>query len=151
MADTIELEYTSNAGDVYYLELIQFLDDEFPRRIIGEAALERSILGMNYSSGPSVKHKNIWVINTLVRNEVTTRATKNGTDFNELQLLKQLYDAWDTDRANALQAKIEVNDNVLGGGVTYSSYGWFTEPPVYSLAGNYGSGYINAVFSLTEV
>jgi len=151
MADYVQLDYTSNAGDTYYIKFYNFLDEEVPRRLIGEAELERSILGMNYSSGPSVKHKNLWVINASVQNKVTANAQKNGANFNEVQLLKQIYDAWDTDRANGLRARITVTDTVLGGGTSYSSFGWFTEPPAYSVVGSYGSGEINAVFSLTEV
>lgn len=150
-ADIIRLTYTSSTNDIYVLDIDRFLDEEIPRRIIGEAELERTILGMSYSRGPSVKHRNLWVINTMVENRVTAKATLNSVNYNEVILLKQMYDAWDTDRANGLVALVNIVDNVLEPSSPYMASGWFTEPPALSVVGSYGSKAINAVFSLTEV
>lgn len=150
-AETITLEYTNSTSVVYSIQLCNFLDEEIPRRVVGEAALERTILGMNYSTGPSVKHKSIWTINALLENRVTGFATKGGASYNDVALLREMYDAWDTDRANGLTAQISITDEVLQLSSAYTANGWFTEPPVLSVVGDYGSKLINVSFSITEI
>lgn len=150
-ADSITIGFTSASGDIYSLILSDFLDEEIPRRILGEAELERSVLGMNYSAGPSVKHRNLWVINVALKNKVTANATKNAVNYNEVTLLKEMYDAWDTDRANGLVSRVSISDEILEPVAPLTTNGWFTEPPTFAVIGNYGSNLLNAVFSLTEV
>jgi hypothetical protein len=150
-AEIITLQYTSGSSVAYSLVLSSFLDEEIPRKIVGEAAIERTILGMTYSTGPSVKHRNIWTLNALLKNEVTSTATKGGTTYNEVGLLREMYDAWDTDRANGLAAKCVLTDGLLSFGSSYVADVWFSEPPVYSLMSSYASKYISVVMGLTEV
>jgi hypothetical protein len=151
MTETITLAYTSNAGVSYQIEFDRFSDDEIPRRIIGQTNIEFAALGTAYATGPTVKQPKIWSINALVNNAVTSKALKNSTNYNEARLITELYDAWDTDRANGLAARCVISDNIFTFGSTYAADGWFTEPPSFSVVGNYGSNIINVILGLTEV
>lgn len=151
MADTVILSYTSSPGDVYQIEFDRFVDEEIPRQTIGQTNIEFAVLGTAYGQGPSVRQPNIWTINTLASNRVTSKALKNAANYNEVQLIKELYAAWDLDRANGLAARCVITDSVLMFGGTYTADTWFSEPPVYSVIGSFGSGLINVVFGLIEV
>lgn len=150
-ADNIRLTYSSNAGVAYSIYFDRFLDEEIPRTTLGQAEVNYAVLGAKYATGPAVTQPNIWTINSALRNQVTNRAYKDLAQYNEVQLIKELYAAWDTDRANGLAAKCTIEDQILGFGITYSAETWFTEPPTYTLIGGYGSGLIQVVFGLTEV
>lgn len=149
--DNLRLIYSSNAGVTYSIYFDHFLDEEIPKTTLGQSEINYAVLGAKYATGPAVTQPNIWTINSALKNYVTNRAFKNSTQYNEVRLLKELYSAWDVDRANGLAAKCVIEDDILGFGTTYQAEAWFTEPPTYTLIGGYSSGLIQVVFGLSEV
>jgi len=148
---TFRLQYTSNASNLYQIDFRHFLDEEIPRKTLGQTNINFSVLGVPYGVGPAVTQPSIWTLNCALENKVTSFALKNSASYNEVRLLKELYLAWDTDRANGLAAKCVLTDGLLSFGSSYVADVWFSEPPVYSLMSSYASKYINVVMGLTEV
>jgi len=149
--ETFRLQYTSNSSDVYRIDFRHFLDEQIPRQTLGQTNINFSVLGVPYGTGPAVSQPSIWTVNCALENKVTTHALKNSVSYNEVRLLKEMYSAWDNDRANGLAAKCVLTDGLMSFGSSYVADVWFSEPPVYSLMASYANNYINVVLGLTEV
>lgn len=149
--EDLRLTYSSNAGVTYSIYFDNFLDSQIPRSTLGQGSIQYGVLGTTYSQGPAALQPNIWTIDAIAQNRVTSRALKNSAQYNEVRLIKEMYLAWDTDRANGLAAKCQVQDQVLGFGTTYTAEAWFTDPPTYTIIGDYSSKLIQVVFGLAEV
>lgn len=151
MADNLRIGYTSSAGVVYALDIYEFENETLPRQYIDNAAVDFTQLGSTFSTGPVGTQAKIWTVNTYLRNEITNNAQKNATPYNELRVLREMFDAWDLDRGNGLAARCALEDNLLNFGTTYTANVWFTSAPAIALAGSYGSKVASVVFGLTEV
>ena len=83
-AEIITLQYTSGSSVAYSLVLSSFLDEEIPRKIVGEAAIERTILGKpaftleqisrpKQEAHPILKEPAIQpIVNTIATSTITT-------------------------------------------------------------------------------
>ena len=150
-SELLRIGYTSNAGDVYAIDLTRFGDEELPRQYVDSASVEFSTLGNAYGVGPIGSQKVIWTVQTYLYDFATTNAQKNGAAYSEVRVIDEMFKAWDLDRGNGLAARIVIEDEILTFGSTINANAWFTSTPTYQIAGSYGNNLLSVIFGLTEV
>jgi hypothetical protein len=130
----IGVSYTPSGGSpVYNFVFDNFGDNQLPRSYQGGSSFDQSANGTAIISGPAFRQKYVWVISSIVTKE-------------EAASFDEMFQAWDTDRAEGLPAAWGIVDDTFGPSVSTSA--------VVSTAPSYvrmGPKFMLVSFSLAEV
>lgn len=132
---SITISYTAQHGanTAYSLELTQFSGEDLPRSFAGAFSFENSANGTSILSGPSYQEKRIWAISSALEDA-------------DVQILYNMFKAWDTDRASGLPVACVVEDDTFVELVSANVV--FSTPPSFTKLGGYG---FQVDFGMTEV
>jgi len=130
----IGVSYTPSGGSpVYDFIFDNFGDNALPRSYQGGASFDQSANGTSIINGPAFRQKYIWVISSIV-----TKAEAASFD--------EMFQAWDTDRAEGIPAALGITDNTFGPSVSTSAI--ISTSPSYT---RLGPQFMLVSFALAEV
>ena len=132
---SITISYTAQHGanTAYSLEIEQFSGEDLPRSFAGGFAFSNSANGTAILSGPSYQEKRIWAISSPMQEA-------------DLQIIYNMFKAWDQDRAEGLPVACAIVDDTFI--ETVSANAVFSTPPSFTKLGGYG---FQVDFGMTEV
>lgn len=132
---SITISYTAQHGanTAYSLEIKEFSNEDLPRAFSGNFSFENSANGTSILSGPSYRQKRIWAIDAPLQEP-------------DVQELYNMFNAWDTDRANGLPVGCSIVDDTFIETISVNAV--FSTPPSFTQLGAYG---FLVSFGLTEV
>ncbi len=114
----IGVSFTPSGGTpVYSFTFDNFGDNSLPRTYQSTASFSQSANGTTILGGPAFRQKYLWVISSLI---TTVKAAE----------IDEMFQAWDTDRANGLPAAVGVTDTTFGPVVNANAR--ISTPPTYS-------------------
>ena len=117
---SIGLSYTSQENEgapAIEILLTQFTDEDIPRTYQETASFTTSANGASVITGPAFRQKYIWGISVLV-----TKAQALKID--------EIFQSWDSDRANGYTAAVGVTDNTFGAELVTSAI--ISTPPNFT-------------------
>ena len=132
---SITLSYTAQHGasTAYSLEIKQFAGEDLPRSFQGTFSFNSSANGTSILAGPSYQEKRIWAISSPMQEA-------------DLQVIYNMFKAWDQDRADGLPVACAIVDDTFI--ETVSANVVFSTPPSFTKLGGYG---FQVDFGMTEV
>ena len=131
---SLGISYTPNAGTpVYDITFTDFTDNSLPRVYDSSLNYGQSVTGASVLTGPAFRQKYMWTISAHL---TKTKALE----------LDAMFQAWDEDRSNGLNAAVGLIDKTFGPEISTSAI--FSTTPSYV----YYSGAVVVVsFGLSEV
>lgn len=130
----IGLSYTPDSGSpVYNILFKEFTSRDLPRSYLNNAAFSNSANGTVVLAGPAFRQKYAWAIDCHL------------TKADAIEL-RDLFEAWDADRANGLPVACGLTDETFGATINTSVL--ITTPPTFSY---YSQSLVITNIGLTEV
>ena len=130
----IGLSYTPDSGSpVYNILFKEFTSRDMPRSYLNNAAFSNSSNGTVILDGPAFRQKYAWAIDCHL------------TKVEAIEL-RDLFEAWDTDRSNGLPVACGLSDQTFGPQIDTSVI--ITTPPTFSY---YSENLVIINIGLTEV
>jgi len=129
----IGVSYTPVGGGSFNIVFDQFLGADLPRTYQQGASFSKSANGASIIQGSAYRQKYIWAISAVVTTAVAIQ-------------VRQMFEAWDTDRAAGYGAAIGIADTTFGATVSTSAV--ISTPPTFN---RISPTHFQVSFGLTEV
>lgn len=129
----IGISFTPSGGSELSFVFNNFGGNELPRLYLSTASFAVSANGTSILGGPAYRQKYQWIMSSVVEKA-------------EAEQIDQLFQAWDTDRAQGLPAACGIVDQTFGPEVSTNAI--FVTPPSYV---RYGPRLMLVSFGLEEV
>ena len=129
----IRVTYESQEDGNFALDISEFLGEGLPRSFVGTATFSTSANGSSVLGGASSRDKNIWAVSAPLMQA-------------DVEILYNMYKAWDKDRSAGQPAGCLVRDDTFIETIEVPAV--FSTPPSFTQMGGYG---YQVDFGLTEI